>query len=182
MVPMQEIRPYWRNPRKNDRAVEPVKASIQRYGMRQPLVLDGERTIIAGHTRYRALKELGATHAPCVIASDLPPARAQEYRLADNSTGGISEWDMEALIPELRLAADADVMAQFFPDMDIGKLLEASSGASRVPDEADVLDAAARARNRFSGESDRAGDDMVDVTCPHCNADFSLSRKELVKG
>ena len=55
---LNDIKPYWRNPRKNEKAVEAVKQSIQDYGFNQPILLDSKKVIIAGHTRYKALLEL----------------------------------------------------------------------------------------------------------------------------
>jgi ParB family chromosome partitioning protein len=100
-IKLDDIKPYWRNPRKNEKAVEAVKQSIQAYGFNQPIILDTKKIIIAGHTRYKALLEMGWTEAPCVVI-DLPVAKAKEYRIADNKTSELAELDMTALIPELR--------------------------------------------------------------------------------
>ena len=65
-VSIETLIPYWRNPRKNDIAIEKVKASIQEFGYQNPIIVDKDMTIIAGHTRYRALKELGYTEVPVI--------------------------------------------------------------------------------------------------------------------
>ena len=54
-IPINDIKPYWRNPRDNTNAIEAVKQSIQTYGFNTPLIIDKENVIIAGHTRYKAL-------------------------------------------------------------------------------------------------------------------------------
>ena len=78
-VPLNELVPYWRNPRKNDKAVDAVVESIKRYGYCNPIAIDTEGVIISGHTRYRALLQLGADQAT-VVRLDLPPEKAKNHR------------------------------------------------------------------------------------------------------
>ncbi|MBY0312690.1 MAG: ParB N-terminal domain-containing protein [Phycisphaerales bacterium] len=95
------IKPYEKNPRVNDAAVEAVARSIKEFGFRQPLVVDAENVIVVGHTRWKAAQRLGMTQVPVHVAKDLTPERAKAYRLADNQTATIAEWDMELLPLEL---------------------------------------------------------------------------------
>lgn len=181
-IPLEEIQPYWRNPRNNDRAVEAVKASIAEYGMNQPLVVDRDRVIIAGHTRYRALRELGAATAPCVVV-DLTPDKAKEYRLADNSTGEIAEWDMTALIPELREIGDLEGIEVFFPKFDLADLLAETAGAGERT-QAGVTQAKIDARSdaldkQFETRQAETLSDMVTITCPGCGEDMEVSRSAI---
>ena len=102
-----DIRPYDRNPRHNEEAVDAVAKSIREFGFRNPVILDGDNVIIAGHTRWLAAKELGLEEIPCVVASDLTPEQAKAYRIADNRTGEIAKWDYDLLPVELKeLRAD----------------------------------------------------------------------------
>ena len=101
MKRIDEIRPYENNPRKNEQAVDAVAASIQEFGFRQPIVIDKNGVIIAGHTRYKAAKSLGLTEVPCEIASDLTEEQAKAYRLADNKTGELATWDFSMLDLEM---------------------------------------------------------------------------------
>ena len=94
---IEEVLPYHNNPRKNDGAVEAVANSLREFGWQQPIVVDGDGTIIVGHTRRMAAKRLGMEKVPVVVASGLTPAQAQAYRVADNSTGGIAKWDWDRL-------------------------------------------------------------------------------------
>lgn len=107
---LDEIRPYERNPRRNDAAVEYVAESIRQFGWKQPIVIDKDGIIVAGHTRYKAAQSLGLEKAPCVIADDLTPEQIKAYRLADNKVGEIAEWDFDALEEELD-ALDLDMSA-----------------------------------------------------------------------
>lgn len=85
---LEEIRPYEKNPRKNEAAVEPVAESLKEFGWQQPIVVDADGVIIAGHTRWKAAQRLGMKTAPVVIASGLSPEQVKAYRLADNKSGG----------------------------------------------------------------------------------------------
>lgn len=95
------IKPYEKNPRVNDAAVDAVARSIKEFGFRQPIVVDAENVIVVGHTRWKAAQRLGMTQVPVHVAKDLTPERAKAYRLADNQTAAIAEWDMELLPLEL---------------------------------------------------------------------------------
>lgn len=171
-VPLAEIRPYWRNPRDNSNAVAAVKESIERYGYNQPIVIDSEYTIVAGHTRYKALKELGHESAEVVIA-DLPPDKAQEYRIADNATSELAEWDHDKLMQELREVTDPSSLQQFFTDVDIDKLL---ADITAPPDEGDIEQAEQEHQHRFQG----GGGDYAEVTCPECAESFYVDREDIL--
>src|SRR5574344_182246 len=96
-----ELIPYENNARINDNAVEAVAKSIKEFGMKNPILIDKENVIIAGHTRLKALKSLGMNTAPCIVADDLTEEQIKAFRIADNSTAQIAEWDMEKLMAEL---------------------------------------------------------------------------------
>ena len=119
-VPIGDVRPYEDNPRRNDGAVQAVAASLREFGWKQPIVVDADGTIIAGHTRYKAALALGMTDVPVVVASDLTPEQCAAYRLADNRVGELAEWDSELLAQELDGLADIDMSAFGF---DSGELL-----------------------------------------------------------
>ena len=78
-----------------------VAASIKEFGFKQPIVVDAEGVIIAGHTRLLAAERLGLAEVPVLVADDLTPAQVKAYRLADNRTGQEATWDMELLGIEL---------------------------------------------------------------------------------
>jgi DNA modification methylase len=101
MRPVDQIKPYEHNPRHNDHAVDAVARSIREFGFRQPLVLDEEGVILVGHTRFKAALKLGLQKVPVHIAQGLTPAQAKAYRLADNKTGDLAEWDETLLTREL---------------------------------------------------------------------------------
>nr|DAO41519.1 MAG TPA: ParB protein [Caudoviricetes sp.] len=115
---IDEVKPYPNNPRNNDDGVEAVANSIKQFGWQQPIVVDKDNVIIVGHTRYKAAKKLGMDKIPVVVASNLSPEQVKAYRLADNKTGELTDWDMSLLDDELGDIADID-MSDFGFDLDI---------------------------------------------------------------
>lgn len=101
MMPVSEVRPYEKNPRKNAGAVQYVKASIEKFGFRQPIIIDKNRVIVCGHTRLLAAKSIGMAEVPCIFADDLTEEQVKAYRLADNKVAEFAEWDTDLLEGEL---------------------------------------------------------------------------------
>ena len=96
-----ELIPYDNNARINDKAVEYVAKSIKEFGMKNPIIIDKDNIIVAGHTRLKALQKLGIETAPCIVADDLTEEQVKAFRIADNSTAQIADWDLEKLNAEL---------------------------------------------------------------------------------
>jgi hypothetical protein len=106
-VPVEQVIPYARNPRKNGDAVAKVAASIREFGFRQPIVVDPEYVVIVGHTRLLAARQLGMAEVPVHVAEGLTAAQVKAYRLADNRVAQDAEWDEGLLTLELSdLAGD----------------------------------------------------------------------------
>ncbi len=118
-VPIGEVRPYPGNPRVNDGAVGAVAESLREFGWRQPIVVDADGTIVAGHTRYKAALSLGMQTVPVTVASDLTPEQVQAYRLADNKVGELADWDADLLACELDGICDIDMGLFGFGDADL---------------------------------------------------------------
>lgn len=127
-----ELIPYARNPRKNDDAVTGVAASIKEFGFKQPIVIDAEGVVVAGHTRLKAAQKLGLETVPCVVASDLTPAQVKAYRLLDNKVAEKADWDAELLKLELD---DIDIDLEPF-DVEFPELALAYAGADLSDDAA----------------------------------------------
>lgn len=100
-IKIGDIKPYENNPRRNDGAVEAVKASIREFGFKVPLVIDKNNVIVCGHTRFKACKELKWSEIPCIRADDLTDDQIKAFRIADNKVSEIAEWDMERLQVEI---------------------------------------------------------------------------------
>jgi len=122
---IDEIIPYEKNPRINDKAVDAVAASIREFGWRAPIVVDKDMVIICGHSRWKAAKKLGLTEVPVHIATDLSPEKVKAYRIADNQTGNLAEWDYELLPQELLelQGMDFDLSLLGFDESELDKIL-----------------------------------------------------------
>lgn len=117
---IDEIKPYENNPRNNLDAVDATANSIKEFGWQQPIVVDKDMVIIAGHTRYLAAKKLGYDTVPVVVASNLSDEQVRAYRLADNKTGELAEWDFKLLDTELQDILDIN-MSDFGFELDISE-------------------------------------------------------------
>ena len=120
------IKPYPQNPRDNDGAVEAVARSIQEFGWRQPIVVDADGMIIVGHTRWKAAQSLGLKQVPVHVATEFTPAQCKAYRIADNQTASIAEWDTNLLSFELKdlEALNFDLKILGFPEEELAHLLD----------------------------------------------------------
>lgn len=105
---IESIKPYEKNPRHNDSAVDAVVNSIKEFGWRQPVVVDKDGVVVVGHTRLKAAQRLGLQRVPVHVAAELSEAQCKAYRLADNQTATIAEWDMELLPIEIGELKDLD--------------------------------------------------------------------------
>ena len=95
------LKPYDKNPRKNEQAVKYVASSIKEFGFKVPIVIDNNNIIVSGHTRLLAAKELGLKEVPCILANDLTDEQIKAFRLVDNKTSEMSGWDFPMLEDEL---------------------------------------------------------------------------------
>ena len=100
-IPISAVKPYEKNPRKNDKAVDGVAESIKQFGFKQPIVIDKNGVIVAGHIRYKAALKLGFDTVPCVRADDLTQKQIKAYRILDNKLNELASWDFEMLGEEL---------------------------------------------------------------------------------
>ena len=100
-VKTADLIPYANNPRKNDAAVDKVAESIREFGFKNPIIVDSNNEIIAGHTRLKAAEKLGMEEVPTIKAEDLTPEQVKAFRIADNKTHEFAEWDMDLLREEL---------------------------------------------------------------------------------
>ena len=100
-IPISEITPYQNNPRKNDKAVDIVSKSIKEFGFRNPIILDKNNVIVAGHTRLKAAQKLGLIEVPVIWADDLTDEQIKAFRIMDNKTQDYVNWDFEKLELEI---------------------------------------------------------------------------------
>lgn len=135
-----DLIPYENNPRVNDYAVKKVLESIKEFGFRNPIMVDENMVIIAGHTRREASILAGLKEVPYIIATDLTPEQVKAYRIADNKLGELSVWDEPKLKEELFSLQDVDfdLGVMGFTEMDLMNLFteeEEEPEKEKVPKE-----------------------------------------------
>ena len=136
-INIEDLKQYENNPRNNDGAVEAVANSIREFGFKVPIVIDKNNVIVAGHTRYKASLKLGLKTVPCLIADDLTDEQIKAFRLADNKTAELAEWDFSKLEEEL---ADIDLDMSEFGFEELTKELESEEEQEIIEDEAPEVD------------------------------------------
>lgn len=176
MTALAGIKPYDRNPRIIPQAaVDAVARSIQAFGFRQPIVVDGNGVILAGHTRYRAAQQLGMTEVPVVWQTDITDIQARGYRIADNKVAELSAWDRDALDAEVRELADLgdiDIGAVGLADWELERILREDEPVHGAPEEAPPPSYSQAVNRAVSA-------DAVQIAPPH--ADDSASREVLLR-
>lgn len=110
---------YENNPRHNEKAIDAVAASIKEFGFKNPIIIDKDYVIVAGHTRKSAAEKLGIEKVPCIIADDLTEEQVQAFRLVDNKTAELADWDFEKLEEELAALSDFNMSDFGFPSEEI---------------------------------------------------------------
>lgn len=153
-VPIGDIRPYDANPRRNEDAVKGVAESLTEFGWQQPIVVNPDMVILAGHTRYLAAKQLGMQTVPVTVAEGLTEEEETAYRLADNKTGELSEWDVPLMNYEINTLKDEE------PDLDMTRF-----GFSLMQEKTEDDDG-----ETVSGTTDSDPDIVI---CPRCKKPFS---------
>lgn len=123
-VSVSKIVPYENNPRINDSAVDAVKKSIEQCDYISPIVVDENMVVLAGHTRLKALKELGEKKCQVVVVRGLSKEQKKKYRLLDNKTNEIAEWDFEMLEEELQGLDFGDLELDWGVEQEENKVIE----------------------------------------------------------
>lgn len=119
-VKVDELKEYENNPRNNDEAVRAVENSIKEFGFKVPIVIDENNVIVAGHTRIKACRNLGIEEVPCIVANDLTEEQIKAFRLVDNKTSELAEWDFNKLNAELyELSLDMTQFEFEIDDLDV---------------------------------------------------------------
>lgn len=109
-LPIDQLRPFPRNARTHSRKqIRQIAESIRRFGFTNPVLIDGEDRILAGHGRVEAARELGMATAPCLRIDHLSSAEKRAYALADNKLALNAGWDEELSALELKELMEADI-------------------------------------------------------------------------
>ena len=137
-VKVSAIKPYGKNPRKNDKAAEEVAKSIEQCGYCNPIIVDEDMVVLAGHTRLKALKILGWKACDVLVISGLSEDQKRKYRLYDNKTGELATWDYDKLAEEI---ADLDFSGfDLSFDIPVDEPLSFGESSDREVEEKDEFD------------------------------------------
>ena len=190
MMKVDDLKPYDRNPRIiTELAITQVANSIQKYGFRQPLVVDAEGVIIVGHTRLEAAKVLGIKEVPVHTAEDLSEDELRAYRIADNKVGEYSDWENGVLAEEIEalMERDFELMDFGMNDDDLSFLVSNTFSPETNPvgqnlgegtqvAEGDVTNA----QQKLDGIIEKSGEeDLVGLICPECGYEYHIDPKNL---
>jgi len=178
---LSEIKPYWRNARKNDKTVEALKQSIEKYGYNQPISVDKDNVIITGHARYTALMQLGFDEINVVMIDGLTDKKVKEYRIADNKTHELTMWNNEDLVLEMREIDNVEDMQAYFPNINLNNWLEDSVGFNiKDMTSEDYAKKEEVVNNTMTDINQSHLDQTIDVMCPHCMEEFALRKSDLL--
>jgi DNA methylase/ParB-like nuclease domain len=142
-VPICSLKPYGNNPRTHSKKqIRQLATSITTFGWTNPVLVDADNRIIAGHGRVEAAKLLGNPHVPVLRIENLTDAQIKAYVIADNRLAELAGWDTEILANELQLLSeldlDFDIEVTGFEMGEIDVLIESQGGehdpADDVPD------------------------------------------------
>lgn len=159
MIDPMKLKPYFRNPRNNDKTVLALVKIIPRVGFNVPIVVDKDMVIIKGHSRWSASRILELKEVP-VIISDASEEQNNKDRVLDNAIHELTEWDYEKLKVELDLTGVS---------LDDYKL----KWISKVIDMTPVP--------KKDGGKKEDKDIMLTIPCPNCKKEINFSKKELLK-
>ena len=139
ILPIDTLTPYANNARTHsDDQIKKIQASLREFGFVNPVLIDANRGVIAGHGRIEAAKREGMTEVPCVFVEHLTDAQKRAYILADNRLAELAGWDMDAVRIEIeRLAEDGfgiEITGFEFDDIPMGKIAEDDFDADAVAD------------------------------------------------
>lgn len=178
---LSEIKPYWRNARKNERTIDALKQSIEKYGYNQPISIDKDNVIVTGHARYKALLQLGYEEINVIMVDHLTDKKIKEYRIADNKTHELTMWNNEDLVLEMREIDNVGDMAAYFPNINLNNWLEDSVGFNvkdMTPEQ--FRNKEETLSNTMTEINQGHLDQTIDVMCPHCMEEFALKKTDIL--
>lgn len=175
-IPVNQLKPYKKNARFNENAIPKVAESTKQFGFKNPIIVDKNMVVIAGHTRLEAAKLLGLKKVPCIIADDLTPKQVKAFRLVDNRTSEFASWDYNLLQSELE-TLDYDLSDFEFPELTVEDMIPSEELESILDDNTDPTD---YGKETEPLPVERKDEYKVEITCKNQTEQESLYY-ELVK-
>ncbi len=135
--PLSRLRPYEKNPRKNDHAVNRMVGVLKEFGFRVPVLAKSDGQLVDGHLRYKAALEMGLETVPVILADDMTEAQIRAFRIMINRSATWADWDEDLLLEELRALqlADFDLSMTGFEDKELDQMLMELFPEDKDPDD-----------------------------------------------
>lgn len=136
--PVERLRPYEHNPRKNDHVVNRMVESLREFGFRVPVLARSDGELIDGHLRYKAALAMSMTTVPVIPADDMSEAQIRAFRILINRSATWADWDEELLLRELQALqlADMDLAVTGFDQRELDEMLMDMGTDGKDPDDA----------------------------------------------
>ena len=180
LLKLEEVKPYWRNARINDDTIEVVKESIKEYGYNQKIAIDEDYVILAGHSRYMALRHLGYEENYFEIIKGLSDKAKKEYRIIDNKTHEFTMWNTDELILEMREIGQTAKMQRFFQSVDLTEMMNKTFGGNIKPITLEQIDDVSNnLHNAMDEHSNNINERKKQITCPHCFESYFIDENDL---
>lgn len=185
-IPINVIKPYFRNPRVNQKTVKALVEAIPKVGFNVPLVVDKDYVIIKGHARWKAGRHLGMEALPCIISDNSDEVNRLD-RLADNKISELSEWNLKDLNLELSALVDVDITDFGFDALeeDLGWIEEPVFDSDEDGDtivSTPMVSATPKSVERAQRMMESVGEPVMQyltLKCPECGHEYKLSRDEV---
>lgn len=168
MAPIDSLKPYKKNSRSHSESqIDKIVASITEFGFTNPILIDGNNQIIAGHGRVMAAKKMGLVEVPVIALDYLSEAQKRAYVIADNKLALDSEWDMGLLSSELQAITGGgfDLELTGFSSDELAVMLHTAEFDPGSEDDQGQLD-----EKQF-----------VFMLCPHCGEKFEKGQASVLK-
>jgi ParB-like chromosome segregation protein Spo0J len=177
--PLDRLKPYARNPRKNDAVVGRMIGSIQEFGFKMPILIRSDGSVIDGHLRLKAAAQLGMTEVPAIVCDEWTEAQVKAFRLLANRSANWAEWDEELLTLEIEdLQVEAfDLALTGFDDKELEGFVATAAGANSDSEKTPA------ANNGGARDSSKLHEQfMVLITCEHEQQQTELLERFLAEG
>ena len=173
LLKTEEIKPYFNNPRNNEKATQALVKIIPQVGFNVPIFVDKDYVIIKGHSRYHAAKILGLTELPCII-SENTNAQNNTDRVYDNAVNELSQWNTERLSAELRemdfIIPDVNFNIDYVnTENQLGKMFGTEYNESDIT----------KAIGEANSETNKDGKKYISVPCPKCGEPILVSPDDI---
>jgi len=179
-VNINELKPYEKNSRlHSDEQIIQISNSIDKWGWTIPILIDEDKTILAGHARFEAGKLLDYKEVPCIQAKDWTEEQKRAYVIADNKLAENSSWDMGLYYTELKFLNEQGfdlnlVGVNNFDNMEFTPNVDPSSNHSFV-DSGDFENAHQNIQKQIDGSATPLHEGGIKVMCPKCAEEFIVS-------